>query len=99
MYKMTDIANYDEWDYRRFIKVDPCNCEDEECSTYVLSVRGAFSTELDVDDYEWIKVASLTEEMLIDTIKNCISSMDISDNTIDQRHKLENLLLKELNDD
>ena len=99
MYKMTDIANYEEWDYRRCIKVDPCNCEDEDCSTHVLSVRGAFSMDPDVDDYEWVPVASFTNDLLIDLIKNCISSMDINDSTVDQRQELENLLLKELNDD
>ncbi len=53
----------------------------------------------DVDDYEWVPVASFTNDLLIDLIKNCISSMDINDSTVDQRQELENLLLKELNDD
>ena len=100
---MTDIANYEEWDYRKCLKIDNCDtalgCEDPDCSTYVLSVRGAFSMDPDVDDYEWVKVASFSEDLLIDLIKNCISSMTVDDSTVDQRQKLENLLLREPNDD
>ena len=53
----------------------------------------------DVNDYQWVQVASFSEDLLIDLIKNCISSMTVDDNTVDQRQKLENLLLREPNDD
>ena len=42
---------------------------------------------------------SFSEDLLIDLIKNCISSMTVDDSTVDQRQKLENLLLREPNDD
>ena len=53
----------------------------------------------DVTDYQWVQVASFSEDLLIDLIKNCISSMTVDDSTVDQRQKLENLLLREQNDD
>ena len=98
-----NLENYEEWDYRKVLKIDTCDvalgCDDEDCSTHVLSVRGAYSMDPDVDDYQWVKVASFSEDLLIDLIKNCISSMIIDDSTVDQRQKLENLLLREPNDD
>ena len=96
---MTNLADYEQWDYRKIFKIDPCNCEDEDCSTHVLSVRGAYSMDPDVNDYQWVQVASFSEDLLIDLIKNCISSMTVDDSTVDQRQKLENLLLREPNDD
>ena len=36
---MTNLADYEQWDYRKIFKIDPCNCEDEECNTFILSVR------------------------------------------------------------
>lgn len=89
---MTEIANYEQWDYRKIFKIDPCNCEDEDCSTYIMSARGAFTTLEDVDDYEWVTVATFDDDLLVDLIKNCISAMKVDESNIDERIKLEALL-------
>ena len=51
-----NLENYEEWDYRKVLKIDTCDvalgCDDENCSTYVLSVRGAYSMDPDVTDYQ-----------------------------------------------
>ena len=89
---MTNIADYEEWDYRRCLKIDHCHCDDPNCESYVLSARGLFTTQKDVDDYKWMPIAVFDNELLVDLIKNCISAMEVNENNLDERQKLEMLL-------
>ena len=70
---MTNLADYEQWDYRKIFKIDPCNCEDEECNTFILSVRKTHAIAQYDDDQKWVKLAILDNDLLVDLIKNSFS--------------------------
>ena len=96
---MTNLAEYEQWDYRKVFKIDPCNCEDEENKNYILSVRWDYSLNEDgkrrkINDQMrmWVKVAILDNDLLVDLIKNCISTHESDGEYIDDRERLVRML-------
>ena len=89
---MTNLADYEQWDYRKIFKIDPCNCEDEECNTFILSVRKTHAITQYDDDQKWVKLAILDNDLLVDLIKNCISTHESDGEYLDDRERLEQML-------
>ena len=96
---MTNLAEYEQWDYRKIFKIDPSDSEDKKYKTFILSVRWDYSLNEDgkrrkINDQMrmWVKVAILDNDLLVDLIKNCISTHESDGEYIDDRERLVQML-------
>ena len=63
----------------------------KRCNTFILSVRKTHAITQYDDDQKWVKLAILDNDLLVDLIKNCISTHESDGEYLDDRERLEQM--------
>ena len=77
------------WDYREFVKIDPCESNDE-CGNYIFSIKGEYVHMDNVPPDEFIDLFTIPNWMLLDISKNCSVMIDLET----RKEKLEEIIKK-----